>query len=79
MQGVIDCCFEEDGRMVLIDYKSSYIRPDRPLEEELARIKDEYRVQIELYSEAVKKGTGKEVGEAYLYLLTVSEALPVTI
>lgn len=79
VQGVIDCCFEEDGRMVLIDYKSSYIRPDRPLEEELARIKDEYRVQIELYSEAVKKGTGKEVGEAYLYLLTVSEALPVTI
>jgi ATP-dependent helicase/nuclease subunit A len=79
VQGVIDCCFEEDGRMVLIDYKSSYIRPDRPLEEELARIKDEYRVQIELYSEAVKKGTGKEVGEAYLYLLTVSEALSVTI
>lgn len=79
VQGVIDCCFEEDGRMVLIDYKSSYIRPDRPLKEELARISEEYKVQIELYSEAVRKGTGREVGEAYLYLLTVSEALPVTV
>ena len=75
VQGVIDCCFEEDGRMVLIDYKSSYIRQDRPRSEEHARIKEEYKVQIELYSEAVRKGTGMEVGEAYLYLFTTSEAV----
>ena len=75
VQGVIDCCFEEDGKMVLIDYKSSFIRPDRPLKEELARIRDEYDVQIELYSEALAKGTGKEVGEAYLYLFAAGEAI----
>jgi ATP-dependent helicase/nuclease subunit A len=68
VQGVIDCCFEEDGKMILIDYKSSFIRPGRALDAEIERIKHEYAVQIELYSEAVFKGTGMEVGEAYLYL-----------
>lgn len=75
VQGVIDCCFEEDGKMILVDYKSSYIRPDRPIEDELKRIKDEYKVQIELYGEAVQKGTGKEVAEAYLYLFAVAAAV----
>jgi len=73
VQGVIDCCFEEDGSMILIDYKSNFINPGKKLEEELKRIRDEYKVQIELYSEAVEKGTGKAVSEAYLYLFAVSE------
>lgn len=76
VQGVIDCCFEEDGRMILIDYKSNFVRPGMQHENELARIRDEYKVQIELYREAVEKGTGKEVSEAYLYLFSSSESLP---
>ncbi len=75
VQGVIDCCFEEEGRMILIDYKSSYIKPGTSRETELERIRNEYKVQIELYSEAVEKGTGMEVSEAYLYLFTIAEAL----
>lgn len=75
VQGVIDCCFEEEGRMILIDYKSSYIKPGAAREAELERIKDEYRIQIELYSEAVEKGTGMEVSEAYLYLFTIAQAV----
>ncbi|MBQ3370115.1 MAG: helicase-exonuclease AddAB subunit AddA [Mogibacterium sp.] len=68
VQGVIDCCFEEAGRMILIDYKSSYVKDGAAREADIERIKDEYKVQVELYSEAVEKGTGKEVSEAYLYL-----------
>ena len=75
IQGIIDCCFEEDGRMVVIDYKSSFIRPDKPLSSEIERIRREYAVQIELYSEAVLKGTGKEVSEAYLYLFGIGQAV----
>jgi ATP-dependent helicase/nuclease subunit A len=75
VQGVIDCCFEEDGEMVLIDYKTSWIRPGRPHEEEIVRIKDEYKVQMQLYSEAIRKGTGMDVAEAYLYLFTISKAI----
>lgn len=75
VQGVIDCCFEEDGKMILIDYKSSFIRPGRQHDAEISRIKKEYRVQIELYSEAVLKGTGMEVSEAYLYLFMTGDAV----
>ena len=75
VQGVIDCCFEEDGSMILIDYKSNFISPGKQYEAELARIRDEYKVQIELYSEAVEKGTGMKAKEAYLYLFASGEAI----
>ena len=75
VQGVIDCCFEEDGKMVIIDYKSGFVMPGIHHCEELRRIQSEYRVQIELYSEAVSMGTGMEVKEAYLYLFTTDEAV----
>lgn len=75
VQGVIDCCFEENGSMILIDYKSSYIKPGAAREAEIERIRNEYKVQVELYSEAIEKGTGMEVSEAYLYLFTIAEFL----
>ena len=75
VQGVIDCCFEEDGKMILIDYKSNFVKPGKQHEAELSRIKDEYMVQIDLYSEAVEKGCGKEVTEAYLYLIATGETI----
>ena len=75
VQGVIDCCFEENGSVIVIDYKSNFIRPDRPHPAELERIRDEYKVQTELYSEAIEKGTGMRVGEAYLYLFASGETV----
>lgn len=75
VQGVIDCCWEEDGEMVLVDYKSNYINPRKALDDETARIRNEYQAQIDLYSRAIAEGTGMNVGEAYLYLFAVSEAV----
>lgn len=63
VQGVIDCCWEEDGQMVLIDYKSGHVNPN------------EYRTQVDLYSQAIEEGTGVLVKEAYLYLFETSEAI----
>ena len=77
VQGVIDCCFEENGGMTLVDYKSSYIRKGGRYEEELDRIRKEYKVQLELYSEAVKKGTGLDVNAAYLYLFNSGDYIEV--
>jgi ATP-dependent helicase/nuclease subunit A len=74
VQGVIDCCFCDDsGNMTLIDYKSSFVRPGAAHEREIGRIRREYRTQVELYSEAVLKGTGMPVSEAYLYLFVTGE------
>ncbi|MDD5823917.1 MAG: UvrD-helicase domain-containing protein [Firmicutes bacterium] len=75
VQGVIDCCFEEDGEMVVIDYKSSFVRKGIAHELELKRIRKEYAVQLELYSEAIEQGTDLSVKEAYLYLFLSDEAV----
>ncbi len=75
VQGVIDCCFEEDGKMILVDYKTSFIRPWKNYQEEVRRIEAEYKPQIDLYAEAIKKGTGMDVSEAYLYLFSSGEAV----
>ena len=75
VQGVIDCCFEEDGNVILLDYKSNYVRTGAEYQAELERLRREYSLQIELYREAILKGTGKEVSEAYLYLFATGEFL----
>ena len=74
VQGVIDCCFEEeDGQLVLVDYKTSRIRSDREPEKEKQRIADHYRVQMDIYRRALETATGKTVKEAYLYLTDSGE------
>ena len=82
VQGVIDCCWEEqdtDGNpyMVLVDYKSSYINPKKHREEEMERIRREYRTQIDIYSKAIAEGTGIPVSEAYLYLFAIAEPIKI--
>lgn len=75
VQGVVDCCFEEAGKMVLIDYKSSYIDEGADRQAELERIKREYITQIDIYADAISKGTGLELKEAFLYIFAIDEAL----
>jgi len=63
LQGVIDCFFEEDDGLVLIDYKTDYVPQGG---EDM--IKERYKLQIEYYSRALEKLTGKKVKEKYIYL-----------
>lgn len=63
LQGIIDCYFEEDGEVILIDYKSDYFKKG----EEKAII-EKYKIQIELYARAIQEITNKKVKEKYLYL-----------
>ena len=69
VQGVIDCYFEENERLVLIDFKNSYVGKNRSIED----IAEIYREQIELYKEALEGGTGMKVAESYLYLFEVGK------
>ena len=71
IQGVIDCYFEEEGQLVLLDYKS-----DHALEENQDAIVNKYRPQLQLYEEALTKITGKAVKEKILYLFSIQEAIP---
>jgi len=74
IQGVIDCYFEEKGKYILLDYKSDYVS-DREDESEIKRIAEEYRMQIELYREALEKIRGITVEEAYLYLFSLGKEI----
>jgi ATP-dependent helicase/nuclease subunit A len=75
VQGIIDCYFEEDGKWILMDYKSNYI--DKTDSEAKIKIADRYKGQIHIYKEALETITSKEVSQAFLYLTSIGEALPV--
>lgn len=60
VQGIIDVFFEEEGEIVLLDYKTDVI--DTPKE-----LADRYRVQLDYYGEALERLTGKKVKERVLY------------
>lgn len=68
LQGIIDCIFEEEDGIVLLDYKTDYVVEG--MEEEII---DKYRIQLKYYKEAVEKITGKKVKESYLYLFGLSK------
>ncbi len=74
IQGTIDAWFEEAGHLVLVDYKTDYCRPEQ--KESLVR---RYRTQFLLYASALTRLTGKPVGEAWLYSLSLGEAIPVSL
>ncbi|MDO5331288.1 MAG: 3'-5' exonuclease, partial [Bacillota bacterium] len=76
VQGTIDCFFEEDGKFVLVDYKSNYIDKNN-LESEKERLTQSYIPQLKLYKEALEKITGKTVKEAVLYLFGINDIIKV--
>lgn len=69
VQGIIDCYFEEDDGIVLIDYKNTYMGNGVSEADIAAR----YRSQIELYIEAIEAAADKKVKEAYLYLFNLQK------
>lgn len=72
-QGVIDLLFEEaDGSLVLVDYKT-----DRSPDPEKALRR--YRIQVDLYSEAVQAILNRPVKERYLYLLQSGQLVKVPV
>ena len=60
VQGIADCVFEENGELVLVDYKTDYVKS----EEELLNL---YKRQISFYAMAVSKALEKPVKESLLY------------
>jgi ATP-dependent helicase/nuclease subunit A len=63
LHGVIDLVFEEDGEMVVVDYKTDRIQQDGGERAHAER----YRLQLSLYKQAVEKYYGKNVKETVLY------------
>ena len=71
LQGVIDCCFLEDGAWVLLDYKTEA----HELEPEALA---QYRAQLEYYRRALVEVTGLPVKECLLCLVMQRKIIDVS-
>ena len=71
IQGIIDAFFEEDGEVVLVDYKT-----DR--QEDESYFPEHYSEQQKAYKMAIEKATGKQVKEAYLYSTALAQEIMLT-
>ncbi len=69
IQGIIDVFFEENGRYVLLDYKTDAVGAA----EELIR---RYRVQLDYYAEALEQFSGYRDTEKILYSFKLGEEIP---
>ena len=74
LQGIIDCFFEEEDGIVLLDYKTDYVE-----EEKVDEIIERYRAQLKYYKDALEKITEKRVKESYLYLFGIDKEVEVKI
>ena len=70
VQGVADMFFEENGRIVLVDYKTN-----RNITAE--KLVEEYRGQLEIYRKALAEMTGLEVGECVLFSFSLKKSIKV--
>ena len=73
LQGTVDCCFVEDGRMILLDYKTDRPHASRPVE----KIAADYSGQILLYADALASLQPLPVTEKYLILLCARAVVPI--
>lgn len=66
LQGVVDCCLEEDGELVIIDYKTDSLKTEEETEERAKM----YAGQVRAYADALSGIFGKPVRECVLYFLS---------
>ena len=58
LEGIIDCYFLEEGKLILFDFKTDQYRNA-----------EKHRAQLELYAEALEKNYGRPVDEIYVVWL----------
>lgn len=64
LQGVVDCCIEEDGALTIVDYKTDRIAPDGVPERTAY-----YASQLHAYAYAIAHITGNPVRQQLLFFL----------
>ena len=69
LQGVVDCFFETEEGITVVDFKTDRVRNG----EELTRRAQHYRTQLETYSRALEQVMEKPVTRSVLYFLHIGE------
>ncbi|MCQ4022660.1 MULTISPECIES: helicase-exonuclease AddAB subunit AddA [unclassified Ruminococcus] len=70
LQGAVDCAFVENGRLVIIDYKTDRVK-------NMNELKSKYAEQLRLYSYAMKLSTGFEVSRCVIYSFELNDIIEV--
>lgn len=60
IQGIIDAYFIEDGKIVLLDYKTDKV-------ENIEELREKYKKQLDLYKDALLRATNMEISEVLIY------------
>lgn len=68
VQGIIDCAFVEDGKIVLVDYKTDAVRDE-------ASFRRRYRGQLSIYRRAAREIWELPVKETLIYSLKLNKAI----
>ncbi|MBQ3548702.1 MAG: helicase-exonuclease AddAB subunit AddA [Oscillospiraceae bacterium] len=70
LQGVADCAFVENGKLIVVDFKT-----DRVHDEELQQRAESYRSQLNAYAHALEKILCLPVGEKIVYFFHKDSAI----
>lgn len=68
VQGIIDVYFEEDGELVVLDYKTDNVHSAKEL-------RDRYHAQLDYYAQALEQLLQKKVKEKIIYSFTLGEEI----
>ena len=70
VQGAVDCFFEQDGELVIVDYKTDRVKSEDELRER-------YASQLNMYRTALEQSTDKRVSECVLYSFTLGKSVDI--
>ena len=72
LQGVVDCCFVEDGALHVIDFKTDEVTPETLMEKTML-----YAAQLRAYGSAMVRVTGLPVKSRSIYFFALGEAVEI--
>ena len=70
VHGMIDCFFVENDSLVLVDYKTDYVRHG-----EEHKLKEKYYIQLGLYKRALEKSYGMPVSQTCIFSLSTGNEI----
>jgi ATP-dependent helicase/nuclease subunit A len=72
VEGIVDLVFEEDGQLVVVDYKSDAIAEDQALAQAA-----HHAPQLQLYGRGLAQAAGMPVRERLVLFSAIGRAVPV--
>ncbi len=71
LQGVLDCYYEKNGQLCIVDYKTDRLT-------NAAAFEQRYGVQLRLYRYALSQLTGKKADKLYIYSFYLNEVIEIS-